>query len=148
MNVAQAVVVETTPILVSTSFTEVGALPRRAKNEREDMSQLIGETLASLRKQRGFTQVELAERLGVSQNVVSEYERGKSRLTAPMIVQIAELLGVSSDELLGLKANKTKKRPKGWMSHRLRRVEDLPAADRKMVLRFIDGLVARQNTSR
>jgi ribosome-binding protein aMBF1 (putative translation factor) len=40
----------------------------------------FGSRLARLRKERGFTQIELASRIGLTQTLVSDYERGKLRL--------------------------------------------------------------------
>ena len=59
--------------------------------------------IAVLRKSRGFTQQELADRLGVSFQTVSKWE---NRVTMPditMLPALAELFEVSVDELLGLK---------------------------------------------
>jgi transcriptional regulator with XRE-family HTH domain len=62
----------------------------------------VGARLARLRRERGMTQVELAERLGVSQPIVSDYERGELRLHGELIVRLTEILRVSAEELLGL----------------------------------------------
>jgi len=60
----------------------------------------MGQRLARLRKERGWTQVELAERTGIVQTVLSDYERGKLRLNADMIVRFASTLDITTDELL------------------------------------------------
>jgi hypothetical protein len=52
----------------------------------------------------------MAERLGVSQPVVSDYERGALRLHG---LKVAEILRVSADDLLGRETNKPKARPAG-----------------------------------
>jgi transcriptional regulator with XRE-family HTH domain len=52
-------------------------------------------------KERGFTQVELAEKIGVIQSIVSALERDERKLSAEMAVRFAHALGVSFDELLG-----------------------------------------------
>ena len=60
----------------------------------------IGQRLARIRKDRGFTQVELAEEIGIIQSLVSSYESGALRLSANMAVRFAAALEVSVDELL------------------------------------------------
>jgi transcriptional regulator with XRE-family HTH domain len=46
-------------------------------------------------KERGFTQVELAEKIGVIQSIVSALERDERKLSAEMAVRFAHALGVS-----------------------------------------------------
>lgn len=62
----------------------------------------VGQRIARIRKERGYTQNELAERIGTIQALVSDYERDKLRLNAKMAVRFAIALEVSTDELLGL----------------------------------------------
>ena len=45
--------------------------------------------------------MELAERLGVSQPIVSDYERGELRLHGELIIRLTEILRVRAEELLG-----------------------------------------------
>ena len=59
----------------------------------------IGENIARLRKEKGWTQVELGEKLGVSNQAVSKWE---SEMTFPdvmLLPHIAELFEVSIDDL-------------------------------------------------
>jgi transcriptional regulator with XRE-family HTH domain len=50
----------------------------------------------------------MVEKLGVSQPVVSDYERGVSHLHCELILKVADILGVSADELLGRETAKPK----------------------------------------
>ncbi len=60
----------------------------------------IGSFIAVLRKANGMTQRELAERLNVSDKTVSRWERDESAPDLSLIPVIAEMFGVTSDELL------------------------------------------------
>lgn len=60
----------------------------------------IGEFIAILRKSNGYTQQEVADRLGVSNKTVSSWETGASCPDIAMLPAIAELFGVTCDELL------------------------------------------------
>ena len=60
----------------------------------------MGEFLAILRKSKGITQQEAADRLGVSNKTVSSWETGASSPDISMLPAIAELYGVTCDELL------------------------------------------------
>jgi transcriptional regulator with XRE-family HTH domain len=57
--------------------------------------------LREVRKARGLTQRELAEKIKSNNNTVSNWEKGVSRPTAPVVDSIAHALGLSPFELLG-----------------------------------------------
>lgn len=60
----------------------------------------MGEFIAALRKANGLTQKQLAEKLGVSDKSVSRWERGDGAPDLALIPVIAEVFGVTCDELL------------------------------------------------
>lgn len=62
----------------------------------------LGEKLWRLREQRGLSQEEFAEMLGVSRQTVSNWENGKATPDALRLGKICAVLRVSADELLGL----------------------------------------------
>ena len=66
----------------------------------------FGQRLAELRKLRGLTQVQLAEKLGSTQRAITYYENEADYPPVETIVELARLLSVSTDELLGLKITK------------------------------------------
>jgi transcriptional regulator with XRE-family HTH domain len=63
-------------------------------------SKKIGNFIGELRKEKGMTQKELADRLNVTDKAVSKWERGAGYPEITIIPQLADLLGVSSGELL------------------------------------------------
>ena len=66
--------------------------------------QKIGRKISELRKKANMTQVELADRLGISFQAVSNWERGNSMPDISKLPELAEILDVSLDELLGEKS--------------------------------------------
>lgn len=60
----------------------------------------IGKNIKDLRTQKNMTQDELAEKLFVTRQTVSNYETGKSRPDIDMLIQIAEVLGADIHDLL------------------------------------------------
>ena len=58
------------------------------------------EKIIHLRKQKGLSQEELAEQLGVSRQAVSRWELGQTLPDIPNLVQLCELFGVSADYLV------------------------------------------------
>jgi transcriptional regulator with XRE-family HTH domain len=77
-------------------------LPRRRKPLAPVNEELIGRRLRELRNQQGLTQVEIAEKLGLNQSLVSQYERGEVRLHGTLLAALATVLKCSSDQILGL----------------------------------------------
>ena len=63
--------------------------------------QAIGKKISALRKERDMTQVELADRLGVTYQAVSSWERGNSMPDIAKLPDISQVLSVSIDDLLG-----------------------------------------------
>ena len=60
----------------------------------------FGAFFCLLRKQKGFTQRELAEQIGISDKAVSKWERGLSMPDITLLIPLADLLGVTTTELL------------------------------------------------
>ena len=62
----------------------------------------LGERVKELRKQQGLTQVQVAERLGLSKAVISSYEVASRHPSYDILIKMAALYGVTTDYLLGL----------------------------------------------
>ena len=60
----------------------------------------VGNQIAILRKEKGLTQMELGERLGVSFQAVSKWERGETLPDTAILPDLAEILGTSVDFIL------------------------------------------------
>ena len=77
------------------------------------MKKTLGTMIAELRKQNGMTQLELAEKMGVTDKAVSKWERDLSCPDINSLPNLAQILGVSVEELM-----QTKKEAQalGWES--------------------------------
>lgn len=62
--------------------------------------QKTGRYIASLRKEKSMTQAELAERLNISFQAVSKWERGECLPDSGILLELAEILGTTTDSLL------------------------------------------------
>lgn len=60
----------------------------------------FSERLKTLRKEAGLTQVDIAEKLGISQPAYASWERGVKKPTQENLIKIAQILSVSIDYLL------------------------------------------------
>lgn len=65
--------------------------------------QTLGMMISSLRKEKGMTQLELAEKMGVTDKAVSKWERDLSFPDINSIPKLAEIFEVSVDELMQVK---------------------------------------------
>ena len=75
------------------------------------MNETIGSRIAELRRKKNMTQEDLANALGVTPQAVSKWENDLSCPDITLLPQLAKLLGVSVDELLGSTAPETQLLP-------------------------------------
>ncbi|WMJ22815.1 helix-turn-helix transcriptional regulator [Paludicola sp. MB14-C6] len=91
------------------------------------MTTSLGKKISELRKQRGITQDQLAEEMGVSSQAVSKWENDISCPDIMMLPQLAEYFNVSIDELL-----------RGEKAHEARMVTEVERKDvNKMMVRVL-----------
>ena len=64
---------------------------------------MFSENLKTMRKEKGFSQEQLATRLNVVRQTISKWEKGLSVPDAELLIQLAEVLGVDVSDLLGKK---------------------------------------------
>ena len=106
----------------------------------------FGERLTALRKARGLTQVQLAELLKTSQRAISHYETKAEFPPAQVIIDLAGVLEVSTDELLGAAPHRrdverepiTPDTQRLW--RRFQRLMTLTEKDKRAVIRLINSL--------
>ena len=66
------------------------------------MVEIFCERLKNLRIEKGLTQPQLAEKIGVSNGMISFWENGVHEPTVAYVIKLAKVLEASSDYLLGL----------------------------------------------
>lgn len=64
------------------------------------MSNTLGKRIAEMRIRKGWGQLDLGEKLGMSTSTIGMWEKGKRDPSSAMIVKLSEVLGVSCDYLL------------------------------------------------
>lgn len=105
-------------------------------------NETLGQRVARLRKERGFSQTSLAAKIGIIQSLVSDYETDHLRLSAEMAIRFALALNVSMDELLHPKTKKTTvKPPRLKVMRRMEELEKLPPRKQAFVLSALDSLL-------
>ena len=68
---------------------------------KEEKKNLFSARLKELRLQHGFSQEELAEKIGIKRNSYSDWENGKCKPNYEKLEKIADFFGVSLDWLFG-----------------------------------------------
>jgi transcriptional regulator with XRE-family HTH domain len=107
----------------------------------------LGARIAALRKDQSLTQVQLAEALGLTQQMVASYEVGRRRVPVSLLAQIAETLAVSLDELIGKKDIQPAKRgPAPKLQQQIERIQKLPKSRQRFVMEMLDTVL--QQTDR
>ena len=65
------------------------------------MGSTLGKNIKLYRKNKGFTQEELAELLNITPQAISKWESESGLPDVSMLIPLAQVLGVSTDALLG-----------------------------------------------
>ena len=107
----------------------------------------FGERLAALRKERGWTQPQLAERLNATVKMVTYLERQAKNPTAKTIEQIAQVFGVPVNALLGpakmISNGAHKPGPPSRLEELTGRLAQLPRGKQKTVVEMLEGFLQK-----
>jgi transcriptional regulator with XRE-family HTH domain len=119
-------------------------MPRLGKYIAPVDEKTIAKRLREIRKRRGMTQTELAERVGIGQVLVSQYELGQVRIHSALLAAFAKALRTSADELLGLKESKGNGLIKDRrFLRRLEQIDGLPRRKKDALLTTIDAFLSK-----
>lgn len=120
------------------------SLPRLEVPRQNPDAVVVGKNIRSLRHQRGWTQVDLAKKLGASrQSVVGNYEKGWSCPSIPVLRKLAEVFGVSIDVIvIGERAPADHITDKA-LYECFRKAEQLDFRSRFIIQEFVEGQLAR-----
>lgn len=111
-----------------------------SKNNR--YGSVFGRNLAALRKEHHLTQPELAERLGMTRQMISYLEIRAENPTMEQIRKFADFFGVSADKLI-YEDREQNNHPgqKSRFEKQIENLKKLPKAQRKLVCDMIDAAV-------
>ena len=106
-----------------------------------DFYKKIGNRIAHFRKIQNWSQAEFAQKLGVKQQVIANYEIARTRIPISFLVKVAEELYVDVGELLVLKNNKNK----GSLLPKLKRcmdaMEHMPLEKQKLACDILISII-------
>ena len=110
------------------------------KQEPLEFFKKLGSNLALSRKQAGLTQERLAELLGISQSVLTHYETAIRRIPLPLLIQIADTLGLTLEDLLPT-VTKKRRGPTPKLEQELAKVRLLSENQQQMVIDHIQSVI-------
>jgi transcriptional regulator with XRE-family HTH domain len=113
--------------------------------DEKDYFKALGARVAQLRRDHALTQVQLAEALGISQQMVASYEVGRRRIPVSMLQALARSLAVDVDVLLGDDSAKAraKRGPVPTLARHMERISALPKTQQKFVIQVIESVLAQ-----
>ncbi|CAG0970082.1 HTH-type transcriptional regulator ImmR [Burkholderiales bacterium] len=116
-------------------------MPKR----KTEVMESFGPRLAQLRKAAGYTQVELAAELGITQRMVAYYEAPEANPPAHLLPRLAQVLGISVDVLLGLAhPRRPKKLAVNRLERRLIEIEKLDPKAKRQITQLLDTFIERE----
>ncbi len=120
-------------------------MPKKSKIQLPPLKlskETLGQRIARLRKEKGYTQTELANKIGITQKLVSDYELDRIRPYPEMAIRFALSFDISTDELLGVKKTKNDGgKPNLKIQQRIKKIEELPTSQQKALLKTIDTFI-------
>jgi transcriptional regulator with XRE-family HTH domain len=102
---------------------------------------MFSENLKTLRKQKGFSQEELASRLHVVRQTISKWEKNLSVPDADTLIRLAEILEVSVSELLGSKIETENGNITNDVAEQLSRINEQLAIKNRRSRRILKAIV-------
>jgi len=97
-----------------------------------------GKNISRVRKNNGLSKKELADKIGITQSLLSKYEVGKLNIPVEIVIQIAITLETDANALLGFGNIKEITPIPKKMIKRIKLIEELPPFDKKTILKMID----------
>lgn len=107
----------------------------------------LGKRIATLRKDIGMTQIQLAELLGISQQHMASFEAGRRKVSSSDIPVLAQLFGLSTDELLGMQIKPNKRGPTPKIQRQVEQIALLPKGKQKFISEMLEALIKQQQAS-
>lgn len=102
----------------------------------------FGERLAQLRKTAGYTQVEFAAELDITQRMVAYYEAPDAQAPAHLLPQMVQVLGVSVDVLLGLSEIRSPRRiATNRLERRLLEIDKFDTKAKRQITQLLDSFI-------
>ncbi len=114
----------------------------RTKVKANTNEELFETRLARFRKDASYSQRDLARETGISQRMIAYYEKQPQCPPMHVMTATSKPLGVTTEELLGLKNKKASSKPKDMRTRRrLQQIEELDEKEKRQVIQLLDTFI-------
>ena len=96
-----------------------------------------------LRKAQGFTQQQLAEALGLSQQMIASYEVGRRRVPISMLPALGIALAATMENLVAQPTKPGKRGPAPKLQQQMERISQLPRPKQRFVLEVLEAALVQ-----
>ncbi|VAW79698.1 hypothetical protein MNBD_GAMMA12-2072, partial [hydrothermal vent metagenome] len=103
----------------------------------------LGRRIKQLRKDKSWTQKELAKQVGTSPAQLNKYESGLNTPPLDRLAMLAEVLHVSVDYLIGGQYNDDLPIHNKRLIQRLQSIETFDSEEREVVIKVLDAMIAK-----
>jgi len=103
----------------------------------------IGKFIAKCRKEKGLTQMQLAEMLSITDRAVSKWETGKSLPDSAIMLELCSILGITVNDLLSGEVTEMKDYKESYENNLLEMVKQKEEADKRLLtLEWVIGILS------
>lgn len=106
------------------------------------VQKIIGKQIQEIRKQRGLTQEQLAEKVNISPHYLSALERGIYNIKLDLLVDILNILNCSADEVFQDVVIASSKVKASQLSEKLKA---LPLTEQRKILEVVDTMITNSD---
>jgi transcriptional regulator with XRE-family HTH domain len=104
----------------------------------------LGKQVANLRKEIGMTQTQLADALGVSQQLIAAYEAGSRKIPASLLPIFSKMFAVSIEQLIGMAKMPSKRGPASRLQQQMEQIAQMPKAKQKLAMDMLEAIIQQQ----
>jgi len=108
-------------------------------NQLNSLNKDLHNKITEIRKQKGWSQSELAKQISVSREIVGRYERGDAVPSIDIAKRMADAFELSVDYLVGPAEKQINKE----MLHRIEEVDKMKPEEKKMIYTFLDAFISK-----
>ena len=103
-------------------------------SEHDELLKELGARIAAARKHEGLSQVQLAKSVGLSQQIIANYEIGSRHVPVGRLIRICDVLGVDIADVVGRGETGPRKRgPTPLIQKQLEAITQLPKDKRAFI---------------
>ncbi|HHO76708.1 MAG TPA: XRE family transcriptional regulator [Deltaproteobacteria bacterium] len=114
------------------------------RNIQMNLPETFGNRMARLRISAGYSQRDLAAKLGISQRMIAYYEKVSQYPPAHILPILANALGVTADQMLWLEECNTNRKAGSRLWRRLSVIERMEPKEKRQIIQLLDSFIERE----